>query len=149
MNGWIHTLASHVQQSLNTGGLLEVLLESMVVLAVAAAICLLWRRAAAATRHLIWCAGVVSLPVLLCLSTWPHTWPKPLWSISKELNSGNEVYLTLTLMPSTKWTDATGTVTPGPSASPHSPRGRSSQRLAARLTGGWMTFGLCCWASGA
>jgi len=46
MNAWIYRLASHVQQSLYPGGLLEVQLESVLVLLVAAAICLLWRRAA-------------------------------------------------------------------------------------------------------
>src|ERR1051325_11356416 len=105
MNPWIHTLPSHLQRSLYPG-LAEVLLASVVVLLVAAGACLLWRRAAAATRHLIWFAGVASLPLLLCLAVWPHTWPKPLWSVSKELNSGNQVSLTLTLMPSTNPADS-------------------------------------------
>src|SRR3974390_1637919 len=100
MNAWIHTISSHAQQSLYPGGLVEVLLESVIVLLAAAAICLLWRRAAAATRHLVWFVAVASLPALLCLSAWPHAWPKPLWSVSKELSPGNQVSLTLTLMPS-------------------------------------------------
>src|SRR5512146_1291460 len=101
MNPWLHNFANHFQQSLYPAGLLEVLLESAVILLVAAALCLLWRRAAAALRHLVWFVAVASLPLLLCLAARPHTWPTALWSVSKELHPGNEVSLTLTLMPST------------------------------------------------
>src|SRR5579859_1109553 len=130
MNAWIYTLASHVRQSLYPGGLLEVQLESVLVLLVAAAICLLWRRAAAATRHLIWFAGVASLPLLLCLAMRPHIWPKPLWSISKELNSGNQVSLRLTLMPAANPADPVRADTSGSSASLHSARALPTQALA-------------------
>ena len=149
MNAWIHSLVSHVQQSLYPGGLVEVLLESVVVLLVATGICLLWRRAAAATRHLVWFAGVGSLPLLLCLAVWPHAWPRPLWSVSKEINSGNQVALTVTVMPSAKPADSNRASTPGVSGSLHSPGGLSSQPLAARLAGGWLRFALDCWAGGA
>jgi beta-lactamase regulating signal transducer with metallopeptidase domain len=149
MNASLHTLAGHVQQSLYPGGLLEVLLEGVVVLLAAAAICLLWRRAAAATRHLVWFAGVASLPLLLCLAAWPHTWPKPLWSVSKELNSGNQVSLTLTLMPPANPADGPITGAPDSSAPLPSPRTLSSRPWAARLAGGWLTFALNCWAGGA
>ncbi|HYL94564.1 MAG TPA: M56 family metallopeptidase, partial [Terriglobales bacterium] len=149
MNFWLHTLANHVQQSLYPGGLLEVLLESIVVLLVVTAICLLWPRAAAATRHLVWFAGVASVPLLLCLAVWPHTWPKRLWSVSRELNSGNQVVLRLTLMSPADLADAFRAGTPEPSASLHSARARSSQPFAARLAGGWLTFALNCWAGGA
>jgi beta-lactamase regulating signal transducer with metallopeptidase domain len=148
MNAWLHTLAGHVQQSLYPAGLLEVLLESVVVLLVATATCLLWRRAAAATRHLIWFAGLASLPVLLCLAVWPHTWPKPLWSVSKELNSGNQVSVMLTLLPPANPADSFRVGTPDSSTSSHSPRALASQPLAARLAGGWLTFVLNCWAGG-
>jgi beta-lactamase regulating signal transducer with metallopeptidase domain len=149
MNAWIHTISSHLQQSLYPGELVEVLLESTVVLLVAAAICVAWRRAAAATRHLIWFAGVTSLPLLLCLAGWPHTWSKPLWSVSRELNSGNQVSLTLTLMPSANPPASVRTGTRGSSPPLPSPRAMSNQPLAARLTGVWLTFALSCWAGGA
>src|SRR5579862_4871127 len=115
MNGWIHMFASHVKHNLNAGGLVEVLLESLIVLAVAPAVCLLWRRAAAATRHLIWFTAVASLPMLLCMAVQPHAWPKALWSVSKEMNSGNQVFLTLTLMPAANRGDAVRTDPPGSS----------------------------------
>ena len=149
MNDWIHALVSHIEQSLYPGGLLEVLLESVVVLLVAASICLLWRRAAAAARHLIWFAGVASLPVLLCLALWPHTWPKPLWAVSKELTSGNQVSLTLTFVPYSLPANSGHAVASGSPASPHSPRAMSTQPLAARLAGTWLTLALACWAGGA
>ena len=51
------------------------MLESVLVLLVPTALCLSWRRAASATRHLVWFAGVATLPLLLCLAVLPHTWP--------------------------------------------------------------------------
>src|ERR1041385_6800414 len=149
MNARIQTLASQVVQSLYPGGLLEVLFESIVLLLVAATICLLWRRTAAATRHLIWFMAVAALPLLLCLAVWPHVWPKPLWSVSKDLNSGNQVSLTVTLMPSRNQTDSARTEAPGVSASQPSSGAPSNQRLAARLGGGGLTLALDCWAGGA
>ncbi len=74
MNFLTQSLASYVEQSLYPGGLLEVLLESVLVLVLAASICLLWRRGAAALRHLVWFTGIASLPLLLCLAVWPHAW---------------------------------------------------------------------------
>jgi beta-lactamase regulating signal transducer with metallopeptidase domain len=148
MNAWIQTLASHVQQNLYPGGLIEVLLESVVVLIAATAICLLWRRAAAALRHLVWFAAIVSLPLLLCLAAWPHTWPKPLWSVAKELKPGNEISLTLTLMPSATPASGVGAGTASGSAALHGTRVRIHKPLAARLAGGWLDFGLGVWAAG-
>ena len=74
-------------------------LKSLVVLAVASGLCLLLPRAAAATRHRIWFLAVASLPCLLLLACLPHSWHRPLWSVSTDINSGNQVSLTLNLAP--------------------------------------------------
>ncbi len=67
------------------------------MLAVAAGLCCLLRRAAAATRHWIWFLAMASLPCLLLLSWLPHPWQRPLWSVSTSFNSGNQISLTLNL----------------------------------------------------
>lgn len=57
----------------------DALIKSFVVLGFAGGVCLVWRRAAAATRHLIWFLALVSLPLLPLL---PHLLPtahRPLW----------------------------------------------------------------------
>ena len=140
MNQWSGTILAAVTNSLWPA--MALILGTWLVLRFA-------RQCNAATRHLIWFAGIASLPLLLFLAVRPHTWPKPLWSVSKELNSGNQVSLTLTLMPSAKPADSVRAGVPGASASLHSRRALSSQPLAARLAGGWLTFSLNCWAAGA
>ena len=149
MNSWIHTLTSDLQQSFYLGAWVEVLLESVVLLLLPTVICLSWRCAAAATRHLIWFAGVVTLPLLLGLGGLPHLWPKPLWSVSKELNPGNEVSLTLTFMPARTQTMTSGSGTAGSSASLGPSRALSSKPIAARVAQGWLRLVVRCWAGGA
>ncbi len=149
MNAWMHALAANFQQRLYPAGLLEVLLESAVILLVAAAICLLWRRAAAALRHLVWFVGVGTLPLLLCLAARPHAWPTALWSVSKELNTGNEVSLTLTLMPTARAAQPVREASAGSTAAARATRLPASGALAARVAGSWLALGLGFWAAGA
>ena len=149
MNPWLHTFANHLQQGLYPAGLLEVLLESAVILLVAAAACLLWGRAAAALRHLVWFVALASLPLLLCLAVRPHAWPTALWSVSKELNSGNEVSLTLTLMPSATSANSVRAGNPGSTPALQSIRSPASGAVAARLASRWLALGLGVWAIGA
>src|SRR5262249_21990552 len=65
------------------------------------------------------------------------------------LNSGNQVSLRLTLMPSANPADPVRTGTSGASASLQSARVVSTQPLAAQLAGSWLTLALDCWAFGA
>ena len=147
MNAWTHMIANRFQQSFYPGGLLEVLLESVLVLLVPTLICFSWRRAAAATRHLIWLAGVATLPLLLGLAVLPHTWPKPLWSVSKELNTGNQVSLTLTLMPGPAQPDLDRSGDPLVSRRPA--EAVPGKPIAARVAGRWLVPAVACWAGGA
>jgi hypothetical protein len=97
MNTLIQTLWSYLQHAAFTGPFLDAWIKSMVVLAVAAGLCFLLPRAAAATRHWIWFLAMASLPCLLLLSWLPHSWQRPLWSVSTGFESGNEISLTLNL----------------------------------------------------
>jgi beta-lactamase regulating signal transducer with metallopeptidase domain len=106
MNACFETAVRWVQRSAYPGAWMEVMLESIVLLAVAAALSLLCRRSAAATRHLIWFVALASLPLLLCFSLKPPSWERSLWSVTSHMDSGNQFSLALNLAPSWKAGDS-------------------------------------------
>jgi beta-lactamase regulating signal transducer with metallopeptidase domain/biopolymer transport protein ExbD len=151
MNALIQTISSYLQHAAFTAPFLDAWLKSLVVLAVAAGLCLLLTRAAAATRHWIWFLAVASLPCLLLLSCLPRSWHRPLWSVSTGFNSGNQVSLILNLAP-------VGAA--GSSVSPISPAGteaaavsqavsRRSQPIAAWFSAKWLVVAFGIWFFGA
>jgi len=151
MNALIQTISSYLQHAAFTAPFLDAWLKSLVVLAVAAGLCLLLTRAAAATRHWIWFLAVASLPCLLLLSCLPRSWHRPLWSVSTGFNSGNQVSLILNLAP-------VGAA--GSSVSPISPAGteaaavsqavsRRSQPIAAWFSAKWLVVAFMIWFLGA
>ena len=146
MNTW----TDYLQLVTYPGALFEVLLESLIVLAVAAAWCLVWRRAAAATKHLTWFLAVASLPCLLCLSSAPHFWPKPLWSLSTDIGSGNRYSVSLTLAPSRSSAVANSTST-DTAAKTGAVLGRAEitgQRLVTRFSAAEVRLVIAIWAGG-
>ncbi len=146
MNTW--TITNYLQHSAYPGALVGLLLESVVILLLTAGVCLLWRRAAAATRHLTWFVALAGLPVLLCLSVLPHSWPNPFWSVSTDLNSGNEVSLTLTLLPAANPGNSSSDPPPATALYGPSPRSLWQQPLAARFSGHWLAAAVWIWAGG-
>jgi beta-lactamase regulating signal transducer with metallopeptidase domain/tetratricopeptide (TPR) repeat protein len=151
MNALIQTISSYLQHAAFTAPLFDAWLKSLVVLAVAAGLCFFLPRAAAATRHWIWFLAVISLPCLLVLGCLPHSWHRPLWSLSTGINSGNEFSLTLNLAP------VVGAGHPGTPASPAgavavaASRGtsKSSQPIAARFSTTWLVVAFAIWFIGA
>ena len=97
MNALFQTISGYLQHAAGTAPLFDAWLKSVAVLAVAAGLCWLLPRAAATTRHWIWFLALASLPCLLLLACLPHSWHKPLWSVSTDFNSGNQISLTLNL----------------------------------------------------
>lgn len=151
MNAWIQTVENYLRHSAYPGALVEVLVESLVVLLVAGGWCLLWRRAAAATRHLIWFLSVASLPLLLCLSILPHSWQKPLWSVSTGVDPGNQFLLSLTLAP-VPGAGHSSSALPGETAGGvvGSPANSVKDRgFAARFSTSWLVVMFFLWAGGA
>jgi beta-lactamase regulating signal transducer with metallopeptidase domain len=127
------------------------MLQSLLVLAVAAVLCLLWRRAAAATRHLIWFLAIASLPLLLCLSLFPHYWHQPLWSVTTGFDSGNKLSVSLNLVPSSKAAnsialDSARTAQDTPNARPNT---LSGPAFVTQLSSSWLVFAFLFWAGGA
>ena len=68
MNALIEPIFHYLQNSAFTALFFDAWLKSLAVLAVAGGLCLLLRRAAAATRHWIWLLALATLPCLLLLA---------------------------------------------------------------------------------
>lgn len=128
---------------------LDVWLKSLIVLVLAGAASVIWRRGAAATRYLIWFLALASLPFLPPLASVLPSWQKPLWSVSSDLVSGNQVSLALEFAPSAQAVSGTSI---GPvhtaTSNGHGNQGNRSQLIAARFSRNWLTLGFAVWCGG-
>jgi len=151
MNPLIESISHYLQDSAFPALLLDAWLKSLAVLAVAGGLCFLLRRAAAATRHWIWFLALATLPCLLLLAWAPHTWQRPLWSVSTGLNSGNQVTLVLNLAPAgATRNSAHGTSPAGASAAAAGrPASRNRQPIAATFSLTALAVAVTIWLSGA
>lgn len=124
--------------------------KSLALLAVAGGLCLCCRRAAAATRHWIWFLALASLPCLLVLSAVPHTWQRPLWSVSTGFNSGNEFSLALDLAPATEVANPASLVAPTGTApaSTGEVRAENRQAIVAHFSATLLVLGILVWLVG-
>src|SRR5437667_843156 len=94
-------ISDYVQSSSLAGSLVDASLKSFTALALAGICCVCWRRASAATRHLVWFVAVLSLPCVPLLCLLLPSWQRPLWSVSTSIEAGNELSLVLNLVPGT------------------------------------------------
>ena len=142
----MHSVSSLIQNPQTVAVWFDALLKSFIVLGFAGGVCLVWRRAAAATRHLIWFLALASLPLLPLL---PRVLPaarRPLWSVSSEMVSGNQISLSLELTP----TLSSGNSVPVRVESPGKvPAVKSARRLFnAQLKPNWLAIAFATWAGG-
>jgi hypothetical protein len=96
MHSVVETLTRHSQLA---AGSVELALGSLVVLGLTALLCTCWRKASAATRHLIWFLGLLSLALLPLLGPALPESPKPLWRLESRAQSADEISLTIALGP--------------------------------------------------
>jgi bla regulator protein BlaR1 len=149
LNGIISNFLGHAAF---TAPLFDALLKSFVLLALAGLLCLCCRRAAAATRHLIWLLAVASLPCLPLLASLPHSWQRPIWSVSTGFNSGNQFSLALDLAPDAGAgnSPAESTNLSAKKSTSHDPaKPNGSRLLAARFNASWLTAAVMVWLAGA
>src|SRR2546426_3882286 len=99
MNAFIELLASHVQNPGLAAVFIDAAVKSFVLLAIAGAVAFCWRRASAASRHLLWLLAVATLLCWPLLSFLMPTVKKPLWSVAAGFDSGNQVSLVLEFAP--------------------------------------------------
>ena len=127
---------------------LDALLKSFVVLAFAGGLCLAWRRAAAATRHLIWFLGIAGLVLLPLLPFVVPTTSRPLWTVSSGHSPGNEIALSLEIGAAKRATTISETTLAEP-APVQSSAGNGRQLFHAQVSRNWLSLGLGAWALGA
>jgi beta-lactamase regulating signal transducer with metallopeptidase domain len=128
---------------------LDALLKSFVVLAFAGALCFTWRRAAAATRHLIWFLALTSLLLLPLL---PYVLPaahRPLWSVTGGSVAGNEISLSVELAPVKQMAAINHPEAPPANNSTQLPARKSVRQLFnAQLNHHWLGIGFAAWMCG-
>jgi len=130
---------------------LDLLLKSVVILAVAAGVSLCWRRAAASTRHLVWFLAVLGL---LCLPGLAHLlpgWQRPLWAIGTRADSLNELTLTLDLAPASGLSAASQPTPPLREATPVSGAAQAGggQGFRTHFQRSWAASVIAVWLVGA
>jgi beta-lactamase regulating signal transducer with metallopeptidase domain len=148
MHAVFESISSLLQDPRFAAAWFDALLKCFVVLGFAGGVCLVWRRAAAATRHLIWFLALLSLPLLPML---PHVLPaahRPLWSVSSELVSGNQISLSLELTPN-KSADVNNAEPAGPQNTSALPVAKSAKRVFnTRFRQNWLAIAFTAWTTG-
>ena len=144
----LENLAAQLQSTSCVALLLDALLKSFLVLTLAGGICALWRRASAATRHLVWFLAVASLPCLPLLNSIHPAWQKPVWAVSTATESGNQISLAVGLAPK-----MSASPPPNPPGATKVATGAyandGSREICAQFNPHWVLFGWLAWLAGA
>ena len=148
MNALTANFSSLLQNAHVAALLLDTLLKSFVVLALAGGVCVLWRRASAATRHLLWLLAVASLPFLPLLNSTP-TWQRPAWTISTGFGAGNQISLALELAPHTIAQKSAAAPTIGETSGANQNAAGNGRKVAAQFSANWLAVGFAAWLAGA
>jgi beta-lactamase regulating signal transducer with metallopeptidase domain len=152
MNSWTSISSHLLEHSQLPAALLDLLLKSFVILALAGGVCFGWRRAAPSTRHLVWFLAVAGLLFLPALSFLMPAWQRPIWSVGTRADSQNELTVTLQLAAERPQTPslhhalapASGVATRISSLSPGSKR----QGISTHFSTGWAASVVAIWVSG-
>jgi len=134
-----------------TASAFDVWLKSFAVLMLAGGTCLIWRRASAATRHLIWFLALAVLPALPLPSSMLPSWQRPLWSVSARVESGNQVSFALELGPAAapRITPQPMPAIPGVGRNSEVPRpSHIGRQLAAQFNRSWLVIMMAAWSVG-
>src|SRR5438477_443205 len=152
MNSLIEIVSNYVPDSNFTAAFLDASIKSFAILALPGGVCLCWRHASAATRHLTWFLAMACLPCFPLISSMLPSWKRPLWSVSTSLNSGNHFSLALELArraesgfsrhqtPTSTTRTATSDVDGAQSGRAH--------RIVTQFNGGWLVLTLGVWLIG-
>src|SRR6266446_2041574 len=140
MKSLIEIGSNYFQDSNLAAVFLDAWLKSFVVLA------------SAATRHWVWFLAVASLVCLPWLSFTVPAWQRPLWGVSTDLNSGNQLTLAIEFDPGKESglsghetrTPLTGTGTPNVGGVPAA----RTQRLATHFNAWWLVVVPAIWFAG-
>ncbi len=149
MNASLDTIAGHLQGWGCPGVLGQVLVESALLLGLAGLACLLCRRTAAATRHLIWFLAMSSLPVLLGIALLPRSSVRPVWSVSTGFDLGNQFVLGLRFGARPGPAQPARAVSRGEHASTRAPVNAVRESgFLMHVSPRWLVLGAMLWAGG-
>lgn len=152
MNTQMEWFLTPVQNAWFTASFLNIAMKSFVLLALAAVLCVFWRRASAATRHLIWFLSLVSLISLPALTCSLPAKRNALWSVYAGSASDNQVSLGLEFVPGKSPT--TLNVPPQvsskapPNIRPANEKSERRQTFAAHLGINWLALSFLVWGAG-
>ena len=148
MNSWTAIITHSLQHSPLAAVLVDTCFKSFVILIVAALVCLVWRRGAAAARHLVWFLALAGLLCLPGLSRLLPAWQEPLWRVGAYGGSGNEITVALGFVPAGPVTAPRRTIAPArPAAPPASTPALDPglRQFATQFNTGWLVACLTIW----
>jgi beta-lactamase regulating signal transducer with metallopeptidase domain len=126
-------------------------LKSLVLLSLACGCCLCWRKAAAATKHLIWfgaLAGALCFPLVTPLLP---AWQRPLWAVGTRLDAGNQLAVVVAVAPK----QATARSAREPGSTPSSTLAAANRAstaglslLSTQVKLHWVSAALLVWSAG-
>jgi beta-lactamase regulating signal transducer with metallopeptidase domain len=148
MNTVFEFLLRPMQNPAFTKWFVDAAVQGILILTFAGAFCLLWRRASAAARHLIWLLAVIALPFLPMSSSLLPSWQKPLWSVTAGVDPGNRISMVLEVAPALEGAAVSGGI--NSSIKPSDPRGHGAGRhqIAASLSAPWWRVAILFWLLG-
>jgi beta-lactamase regulating signal transducer with metallopeptidase domain len=151
MNSWMEIVVRSLQNAGLVAFILDAFVKSLVILVVAAGVCLAWRRGAASARHLLWFLALVGCLFVPAVSRMLPVSPRPLWALQAHSGSGNEATLTFEFAPfpadAASFTEGPGVLTTDTASNPA--RRSAGQRLVTRFRVGWAASAVAVWLGGA
>ena len=134
----------------NWSGFLEpAVWKGFVILALVFAMMTLWRRSAAAVRHLAW---TMTFFCLLCLPVFVRclpAWPAPAWIVPSGLNNSLPDSLSFVLQNKTDFESKPLPAVSESGAGTHNSTNASHQTAPAKLVAGWGDIAVVVWFAGA
>src|SRR5215468_91691 len=144
-----------VWEHLQNGRLATVILDGavkgFVLLSVAGVCRLCWRKASAATRHLIWFGAILGALCFPLVSALVPAWQKPLWTVGMRLDSGNQLAVVVGLGPERTHVEpdqVSRSAKLEPSHADGSRRSEGRTLLSAELRLRWINAALAVWSIG-
>jgi beta-lactamase regulating signal transducer with metallopeptidase domain len=127
---------------------LDVCLKSTVILSLAGAVCAFWRNAAASARHLVWCLAVLAVLFLPLVPRLMPAWEKPIWTVSTRNEPGDEISITLQLVPTAETPRPLTSAEPlSAGTSNHSPA-NSAHSVSTHISRQWVRVTFLVWLAG-
>jgi len=152
MNVMVHQFWQQAPSLLLSSGLLDASLKSLFLLTLALVCCFVWRRSAAATRHLVWfgaVAGALSFPLITPVLP---ALQRPLWTVGTQIEAGNQLAVVVAVAPQRlakrSMRNGESAVSSAEFTSNRVPVSVGSGLVRAQVKLHWVSAALLAWSSG-